>query len=316
TRSYRDIVELVRGADLDEMVREPALQIFATLAEAEAAIHGVAVDVVHLHEVGSVDAIVDIVASCAALSSLAPELVITSAITTGRGITHSLHGPIPVPAPAVTAILEGATFVERGEDELITPTGAAILKTITDRFASLPSMRLEATGYGAGTRDTSIPNVLRVLLGEVEELTSGKHSVIEANVDDMSPELISHVIGRLLETGAQDAWVTPIVMKKGRPAFTVSALVEEDLLQKVLDAVYRETTTFGARVRPVDKYELERSWTTVAVEGYEVRMKIASRGDEVFTVSPEFDDALKVASITGLPLKEVYRLAQARYEAP
>ena len=313
-RSYNDIVQIIEASSLHEAIKRPALHIFSILGEAEASIHRVPLAEIHLHEVGGVDAIVDVVAACAALASLGPDSIVTSPIATGRGLTDSLHGIIPVPAPAVTAILAGVELIERGTEELITPTGAAILKGITDRFDEMPPMRLETVGYGAGTRDNQVPNVLRVLIGTSEAAGTNRHAIVEANVDDMTPEMIPFVIERLLEAGAQDAWTTPIIMKKGRPAMTIAALVAQSDLDAVLSAIYRETTTFGARVRAADKYELEREWRTVEVEGYELRVKVALHNGEVTTAAPEYEDALKIARISGLPLKKIYRLALARFE--
>jgi uncharacterized protein (TIGR00299 family) protein len=308
-RSYSDVLDLLSRGDLSERVEERARRAFDVLARAEARIHGVSLDQVHLHEVGARDAIVDIVGSAAALESLAPDEVITSSIPTGRGFVESAGGTLPVPAPAVTEILRGATLYERGDSELVTPTGAALLAAFTDRFNSMPPLELEATGYGAGRHDAGrVPNVLRVLVGRVVEagLATSTAILIETNIDDMSPELLPYVIDSLLAAGAQDAWLTSIVMKKGRPAFTLSVLVGKAEMDRVLDVVYRETTTLGVRVREVAKDELTREWIEVSVSGQAVRVKVGRRGGEIVTLAPEHDDAARVARATGLALKEVY----------
>lgn len=312
TRStYADIVELLGGASIDDGVRRRAEQTFRLLAEAEAAVHGVRVEDVHFHEVGALDAIVDVVSACAALENLAPDRVVCSPIRTGTGTAETAHGTIPVPGPAVMALLPGAVLRVEGEGELLTPTGAAIIAAATDIYADPPPFRLITTGYGAGSRDTAIPNVLRVFIGEVEDdSVAGDYLLIETNLDDMSPELVPHVIDRLLAAGARDAWTTPIVMKKGRPALTLSVLASSSDLDPVLDILYSETTTLGVRMRMVAKHELERSWRTVEVEGYEVRVKLGMHEGRITTASPEYEDALKVARITGLPLKEIYRRAR------
>jgi uncharacterized protein (TIGR00299 family) protein len=314
-RSYPTIVKILQQADVPEPVRSKAALIFEFLAKAEARVHGIAVEDVHLHEVGAIDAIVDIVGVAAALTDLDPALVVSSPITTGRGLIGTAHGTIPVPAPAVTELLRGAPLIERGDQELVTPTGAAIIAACTHRFGALPPMKLQAVGYGAGARDTEVPNVLRVLIGEGSSEDGGEPRVlVECNLDDMSPELIPYAIERLLHAGAEDAWTSPILMKKGRPALTLSALVDAASLDVVLEVLYKETTTLGARVRGVGKYELERSWSTVQVEGYDIRVKVGYLNDAVVNIAPEHDDAVKVAQVTGVPLKEVYRRALSAYE--
>ncbi|MGH2818763.1 MAG: nickel pincer cofactor biosynthesis protein LarC [Actinomycetota bacterium] len=308
-RSYSDVVRLLTRSDLTRHVKERARRAFDILARAEAKVHGVPVEQVHFHEVGALDAIVDIVGSAAALESLAPDEVITSSIPTGRGFVDSADGILPLPAPAVTEILRGATLFERGDAELVTPTGAALLAAFTDRFDSMPPLELEATGYGAGKRDTDRePNVLRVLLGRVAEAgVRGPTTIlIETNIDDMGPELLPYVIESLLVAGAQDAWLTSIVMKKGRPAFTLSVLAGTAEMDRVMDVIYRETTTLGVRVREVTKDELAREWIEVDVAGQPVRVKVGRRGGEIVTMAPEHEDAAKAARATGLPLKEIY----------
>jgi uncharacterized protein (TIGR00299 family) protein len=308
-RSYSDVLDLLSAGDLSAGVEERARRAFDILARAEARVHGVPVEQVHFHEVGARDAIVDIVGSAAALESLEPDDVITSPIPTGRGFVDSAGGTLPIPAPAVIEILRGATLYERGDAELVTPTGAALLAAFTDRFDAMPSLELEATGYGAGRRDTGRePNVLRVLVGRAVEAspTAPTAILIETNIDDMSPELLPYVIDSLLAAGAQDAWLTSIVMKKGRPAFTLSVLVGRAEIDRVLDVVYRETTTLGVRVREVAKDELAREWMEVSVSGQPVRVKLGRRGGEIVTLAPEHDDAARVARATGLALKDVY----------
>lgn len=313
-RSYPDITRTIEQAPLRDGVARRALETFARLAGAEARVHGIRPEEVHFHEVGAVDAIIDVVGSSAALEDLGPEQVIVSAMTDGRGITRSRHGAIPIPAPAVAELLIGVPIRERGDAELITPTGAAILTAAATRFGPPPEMQVERIGYGAGSREEEVPNVLRVMLGTADEPDRGSlrgHFLVEANLDDMSPELVPHVVERLLGAGADDAWTTSIVMKKGRPAFTLSALAAEEQLEDVIDVYFRETTTLGLRTRPVAKRELQRSWTEVHVEGYPIRVKIAQRDGEVTNAAPEYEDAKKVAAVTGLPLKEVYSKAMA-----
>jgi uncharacterized protein (TIGR00299 family) protein len=311
-RTYRAIRELIDAAALPPRVKERAQRIFEKLGKAEAKVHGSGLDEVHFHEVGGIDAIIDIVGAAAALDDLDPERIVTSAIPTGRGTTGSQHGPIPVPAPAVIEMLHGATLFERGDVELITPTGAAILAAMSDGYGALPPMELTGSGYGAGTLDTALPNVIRVLIGDAEtQRDSGDHMMVETNLDDMSPELIPYAIERLIAAGAEDAWTSPIIMKKGRPAVTLAVLTTLAHLEDVLSVIYAETTTLGVRLRSVAKRELQREWVDAKVHGYTVRVKLGRGHSGITNAAPEYEDAVKVARITGFPLKEVYRLALA-----
>lgn len=310
SRTYPDLVALIERAELAPDVAELSLRILRLLGEAEAKVHGTELGKIHLHEVGGHDALVDIIGSAAAFCSLKVGKVITSPIATGRGQTNSAHGLIPVPGPAVLEILRGAPIEERGELELITPTGAAILAAITDAFEPMPRMTVQKVGYGAGEREGSgLPNVLRVVVGETQATPDQERVLLETNIDDMSPELIPYAIERLLSAGAEDAWTTPIVMKKGRPAFTLRVLTSSASMDAVLRTIYRETTTFGLRIAGVGKHELERRWSTARVAGYDVRVKIGTFNGEDVTRSVEYEDAAKVAHITGMALKDVYDAA-------
>ena len=316
SRTYKEIKTLIEVSELPEGISARALETFELLAAAEAKVHGTSVADVHLHEVGGHDAIVDVVGTVAALVDLNPEIVFASPVPTGRGWVEAAHGKLPVPAPAVVELLRGVPLLEGGDGELVTPTGAALLRILVDRFGPMPEMAITSIGYGAGDRDLPRPNVLRVMVGEMasegqREASAARRgsTVLEANIDDMTPELFPHVIETLLAAGAADAWVTPIVMKKGRPAFTLSALTTGDHLDRVRDVFFRETTTFGLRSYQVDKDELERTWVEVEVEGHPVRVKVGRRGGSAISVSPEYEDAQRVAKATGLAMKEVYARA-------
>lgn len=312
SRDYNAIVELLEGAGLDAEVKRRSLAAFRALGDAEAKIHGVPIEEVHFHEVGSEDAILDIVGACAALEDLAPDRVVVSSIATGRGYTDSMHGTIPVPAPAVLEILTGAELYERGTRELITPTGAALLATWADSFGPMPPMTIGKIGYGAGTSDLEWPNVLRVVVGEGSERVAA-HAIVtellETNIDDMSPELIPYVIERTLNAGALDAWATPVSMKKGRIGVVLSVLVEQGASREVLDVIFKETTTFGVRISNVDREVLDRKEVEVGVAGHTVRVKVGYRNGRMVSASPEFEDAAATARVTGMPLKDVYRAA-------
>lgn len=320
-RSYAHVIELLQDAALPDRVRARTLDTFERLAQAEARVHDTDVEDVHFHEVGSVDAIVDVVAASAALEFFAPERVVVSPIPTGRGFVESAHGTLPLPAPAVLELLQGAVLLERGHWETVTPTGAAILVAAATEYGDMPPLRIRSSGYGAGSRTHEIPNVLRVIVGEevaAEDTSREGDLVLETNVDDMSPELVPYVIESLLAAGAHDAWVTPVIMKKGRPGFVIAALTPAIHKYHLLEILYRETTTLGVRFYPVDRAVLERRWIEVDVEGHTVRVKLGIKSGDVVTTSPEHDDAQRVAKATGLPLKEVYaeatRLARAEME--
>jgi pyridinium-3,5-bisthiocarboxylic acid mononucleotide nickel chelatase len=215
----------------------------------------------------------------------------------------------------VLELLKGVPVVGAGSGELVTPTGAALIRGFVDRFAELPPFVLSATGYGAGNRELELPNVVRVLVGELlQESISKQAWIVETNIDDMTPELFPYVVERLVEAGASDAWITPITMKKGRLAFKLTALCDRPERDRILDVLYSETTTLGARMRPVVKDELERDWVDAEFEGHTVKVKIGRRGGRVVTASPEYEDAVRAAKATGAPLKDVYRAVSAKFD--
>jgi pyridinium-3,5-bisthiocarboxylic acid mononucleotide nickel chelatase len=314
-RSYAHIVSLLEEAPLPSGVRNRSLDAFRRLGEAEAKVHDRPLADIHFHEVGSTDAIVDIVAASAALEFFSPDRVVVSPIPTGRGFVESAHGTLPLPAPAVVEILKGAILLERGHWETVTPTGAAILAAAATGYGEMPPLRIQSSGYGAGTRQHEIPNLLRVVVGdEVADADDAREGdlVLETNIDDMSPELVPYVIDSLLAAGAHDAWVTQAVMKKGRPGFVLSALTPAIHKFHLLEILYRETSTLGVRFYQVGRATLDRDWVEVDVVGHTVRVKLGIKSGDVVTASPEHDDALRVATATGLPLKEVYAIAVRR----
>jgi pyridinium-3,5-bisthiocarboxylic acid mononucleotide nickel chelatase len=302
-------------ADLPAPVRERSLAIFGRLAEAEARIHRKPVDQVHFHEVGAVDAVVDVVGAALLLDQLGVTEAWASPVATGTGLHRGDHGVLPVPAPAVVELLRDVPIYSGGvAAELTTPTGAAILAATASRFTDLPPMRVAATGYGAGTRHHhELPNVLRVLLGERTERGSAGDGglVLEANLDDMTPELAPWVLERLFEAGAADVWFTPIHMKKGRPGITLSVLCAPGTDAAVRELLWRETSTLGVRGLPVRKWMLERRVITVALPGGKVRVKLGLDGGRVVNVAPEYADCARLATATGRPLKDVMARAQA-----
>lgn len=302
-------------ADLPAPVRERSLAVFGRLAEAEAQIHRKPVDQIHFHEVGAVDAVVDIVGSALLLHELGITEVWASAVATGTGLARSEHGVLPVPAPAVLELLRGVPIYSGGvAAELTTPTGAAILAATADRFTELPPMRVAAVGYGAGSRQhDELPNLLRVVLGERTESGAAGDSglVLEANLDDMNPEIAPWVLDRLFEAGAADVWFTPIHMKRGRPGVTLSVLCAPGTDAAVRELLWRETSTIGVRGLPVRKWMLERRVIAVGVPGGKVRVKLGLDDGRVVNLAPEYADCARLAGETGRPLKDVMARAQA-----
>ncbi|HXF70995.1 MAG TPA: nickel pincer cofactor biosynthesis protein LarC [Actinomycetota bacterium] len=324
-RTYASIRSMLDAADLPEPARRTAQRIFRRLAEAEAVVHRKEVDLVTFHEVGAVDSIVDIVGTSLALASLGVERVFASAVPTGLGMARTEHGAMPIPAPAVVELLRGAPLYSRGVPvELVTPTGAAILAALVEGYGDLPPMRIGSVGYGAGTHRVDFPDVLRVLVGEEERAAAGpgthapatEEVVLETNVDDLSPELAGYAVERLLAAGAQDAWVTPIVMKKGRPAVTISVLCSPEQADALSRILFRETGTLGVRALPVSKRALERTQLEVETRHGRVAVKVGFLEGRPVVVAPEYEDCARRARDAGVPAREVYeeavRLARAR----
>jgi uncharacterized protein (TIGR00299 family) protein len=310
-RTAAHIQGLVTEARLPDRVRERALNTFSALAQAEGRLHRRPPEQVHFHEVGGIDAIVDVVGTCAALELLDVSDVRSSPVTTGLGMVRSAHGAIPNPAPAVVELLAGAPV--QGIDvnvELTTPTGAALLAALCSTWGPLPPMRIERSGFGAGTRELDDrPNLAQVVLGEPlagSDRSAGQPvMLLEVNVDDVTGETLAHAVTALLEAGAHDAWVTPIVMKKGRPAHTVSALADLALADQVAVALTTRTGSFGVRGRRLDRWPAARTVETVEVEGRAVRVKVGAGRAKV-----EHDDAARVARAVGRPVPEVVSLAE------
>jgi pyridinium-3,5-bisthiocarboxylic acid mononucleotide nickel chelatase len=317
-RTYASIRSLLDMAEMPLDAKAMAQRIFRRLAEAEAMVHRRDLDQVTFHEVGAVDSIVDIVGTALALASLKVDRVFASAIPTGMGMVKTEHGLLPIPAPAVLELLRGAPMYSRNVSvELVTPTGAAILASLVEGFGELPNMRIEHVGYGAGSARLDFPNVVRVVVGEAErdtvspadEAPLGTELLLETNVDDLNPELYSYVLERLFAAGAQDAWLTPIVMKKGRPAVTISVLVSPSRQEAVRQVLFREAGTLGIRAMVVDKQTLERDWVEVTTQHGSVRVKIGRLEGNAVTVAPEFEDCVKVAREAGVPARDVYEEA-------
>jgi uncharacterized protein (TIGR00299 family) protein len=313
-RTYANVYALIENAELPPRAKSFALEAYRRLGEAEASVHGKDVAHVPFHELGAIDTIVDIVGAGLALDHLGVDRVYASQVATGFGMVRTEHGVFPVPGPAVLELLKGAPMYSGGiPAELVTPTGAAILAASVERYGDLPPMRVSTVGYGAGSRNLEIPNVLRVLVGEAveqaDELGPAPAVVLETNIDDMNPELYEYVLERLFAGGAQDAWVTPIVMKHGRPAATLSVLCDLSDETTLREIIFAETTTLGVRRRVVEKWALPREFVDVEVDDSTVRVKVARAGNRITVVAPEFADCARVARETGRALKDVYEEA-------
>jgi uncharacterized protein (TIGR00299 family) protein len=317
-RTWRDVREIVEMAALPAWVEERALDAFRRLAFAEGLIHRLPPDEVHFHEVGSLDAIGDVIGVCAAAASLGADEIACSALPTSRGFVGAAHGRLPLPAPATLEILReaGAPLVplEVGL-ELVTPTGAALVAALATSFGPYPPMVPRQVGYGAGTRDSAeVPNLVRIVLGEPSVSTFERSSpvyLIEANLDDLSPELVPDAAAAATGAGALDVWTTPAQMKKGRPGLVLSALARPLDRDAVAGSLLRHTSTLGVRIARYDRYELERDWVTVEVAGGAVRVKRGWLDGEVVHLAPEHDDCAALAAQIGRPVQTVWASALA-----
>ncbi|HET7540142.1 MAG TPA: nickel pincer cofactor biosynthesis protein LarC [Polyangiaceae bacterium] len=318
-RRYRAIDDLLAASRLAPGVKSLARRIFLRLAEAEANVHRSTLDSVAFHEVGAVDAIVDIVGAAACFEFLGAE-VVSSALPMGRGSVVCQHGVLPLPAPATVACLSGVPTVDAGiEAELVTPTGAAIVASVAHRFQAWPGFAPERIGWGFGSR--VLPdrlNALRVILGsaapQVEPVQSATHVVLEANIDDMTGELAAHALQRLLDSGALDAWATPIVMKKGRPALTLSLICERAAEQRLAEALLRETHSIGVRHTPVSRTERPRRFVEVSTEFGVIPLKISEGPYGPPRIKPEFEACAAAAQAAGVPVGSVIAAALAAYQ--
>jgi uncharacterized protein (TIGR00299 family) protein len=310
-RPLREILALLDGAELPDRVRERARAVFVRLGEIEGAIHGVDPADVELHEVGALDSIVDVVGVCAALEALDVDEVWCSPIAVGHGSVRSAHGVIPNPAPATVALLAEAGAPTVGLDttlEVSTPTGVALMTTLATGFGAMPSISAHSVGYGAGTADTpERANVVQVVIGQAagDDSDDGAPvALLEANVDDVTGEVLAHAVSTLLAAGAHDAWLTPIVMKKGRPAHTVSVLCDPSAIATMRAILVRETGTLGVRMSSLQRWPQQRVETTVEVDGYSIRAKLAEHRIKI-----EFDDAAAAAAAIGIPVRVVLERA-------
>jgi len=314
-RHLDDIRHIIEGSDLHAPVKERSLRVFTRLAEAEAKVHQTTIDRIHFHEVGAMDAIIDVVGSVAGIAALGIERVYCSPLHVGSGTVECAHGTLPVPAPATAELVKGKPVYSTGvKGELLTPTGAAILTTLATDFGPLPPMTVERVGYGAGTSDPPIPNLLRVIIGESgNEASAGEFervAVIETNIDDMNPQIYDYLSEKMLAMGALDVFLIPMQMKKNRPATLLTVICSLDKVGEFSNFLLRETTTIGLRWRIDDRIKATRSFKEVQTEFGPVTFKVAEAGGRIVNVAPEYDDCKRLALEQGVPLKDVMELAR------
>lgn len=302
--SLSSILKIIRESKLEEDVKKISEEIFLKIAEAEAKIHRESLQNIHFHEIGAIDTIVDIVGAVTGLKKLGIKKIYSSALNLGKGNIKCAHGILPVPAPATLEILKGVPVYSTDVDkELTTPTGAAIISTISSKFSSLPLMKIEKIGYGAGNYNSDFPDVLRIIIGEeLEKYEEEEIVVIETNIDDMNPEIYEYVMERLFKEGALDVYLTQIIMKKTRPAILLTVLTEEKYLDKMIEIIFSETTTLGVRIKNIRRVKLKRISEVLDTEFGKIKIKKSNKG-----IKPEYEDCKKIARKKNIPLKEIYK---------
>ena len=323
-RHLHHIEKIISESDLSQAIKTRAIQIFTRLAEAEARVHGISVEKVHFHEVGAMDAIIDVVGACIGFEMLGVERFVCSKLNTGSGFVKMAHGKFPVPPPAVVELLkekDAPVYSNEIAGELLTPTGAAIVSTVCEKFGPMPDLKIEKTAYGAGSREyENFPNVLRLILGETESENRHLKSeveelvLIETNVDDLSPEVASFVLEKAFDRGALDVWFAPIVMKKSRPAVAISILCRLEEKETFINLLFSETTTLGVRSSKVERRFLPREIVKVETCYGAIDIKVAKFDERILKASPEFEHCRAAALKFDVPLREVERAALKAFE--
>jgi len=316
-RNLEDIRKIIMSSELSDSIKNNSVTIFERLAEAEAGIHHKSVSDIHFHEVGAVDSIVDIVGAVTAFEILGIDEIYTSAFRIGSGTVDCEHGTIPVPSPATLALLKGRQIKSTGLDaELVTPTGAAILTTLSTGFGPMPDMQIESVGYGLGYRDLSIPNILRVVTGK--KAPAAEYDcvqLIETNIDDMNPQFYDYIMGRLFHEGARDVFLTPIIMKKERPGVILSVIASPGIVDNLCEIILQETTTLGLRISDIQKRIVaEREIIPINTAWGPVRVKIRTLENGQKTIMPEYDDCKKAAGRNNIPIQQVYEKVKREAE--
>lgn len=314
-RNLKSIISIIKNSGLAEKIKNDSIKIFRRLAEAEATVHGTTINKIHFHEVGAIDSIVDIVGSVIGIHHLNISKIVSSSINIGSGFVKCDHGTLPVPAPAVVEMLRGVPCFSSGiRQELTTPTGAAVIVTLANEFGSLPELKTDRVGYGAGGKNLKeMPNALRIILGELSIANELKKEifVLETNIDDMNPEFYDVVMEKLFQAGAVDVFLTPIIMKKNRPATKLSVLTQQQNVEMLANEVLKNTTSFGIRFYPVERVMLEREFQEIETVLGKVKVKIGKRDGEVCHISPEYEHCKKISREQGIPIKKVYEEIQS-----
>jgi pyridinium-3,5-bisthiocarboxylic acid mononucleotide nickel chelatase len=315
-RHLSDISTIIENSDLENGIKEKSIGIFTRMAEAEAKVHQTTVDHIHFHEVGAMDAIIDVVGSVAGLTALGIDKIVCSALHVGAGTVECAHGTLPVPAPATVELIQGKPIYSTGViGELLTPTGAAILTTLASEFGPMPAMTLETTGYGAGNADLTIPNLLRISIGETAEEIKGleeeRVAVMETGIDDMNPQIYDYLMEKLLHMGVMDVFLVPVHMKKNRPGVLLTVLCKVEMVNKIIDFLIAETTTIGVRWRIDQRMKAQREIRKGKTTHGDIRFKVAKIGDRTVNVSPEYEDCKRLAIKENIPLKNVLDAARS-----
>lgn len=320
-RSLKEIFDLIDRSRLSSVVKENSKKVFQRLGEAEAHVHGVSLNNIHFHEVGAMDSILDIVGVCIGLEALGIAQIYHSPVPVGLGKTTVEHGLIPIPGPATLELLKGKPIYEGDvKDEVTTPTGAALLASLTENDAGpMPHLVVEKIGYGAGTKNFECPNVLRGILGHRVPFKNAKYilepiTLLEANIDDLQPEVYDYLIERLLKEGALDVFLEPIQMKKNRPAQKLSVTAFSEKIEALAEVIFRETTTLGIRVHESQRFTLNRKARSLQTPWGKIRLKIALWGDEIVNIKPEYEDCKRIAEVYRIPLKRVDEEISARVQ--
>jgi len=317
-RHLREILNIIASSALPPSVKARAAQIFTRLGEAEARVHNEPIERVHFHEVGALDAIVDIVGAAICFDLLGIERFLSSSLHVGSGTVEMEHGRFPIPPPAVADLLKGVPFYSSDiKGELLTPTGAAIITTVSEQYGPMPAMQYDSIGYGAGSREYgSFPNTLRVFVGQTQPESSPAERLLmlETNIDDLSPQVLGHVMDRAFELGALDCYFTSAQMKKNRPGVLLSILCEQNLKNQLMQLLFRETTTLGVRAYEVERRALDRTSVTVETQYGPIDVKVARLNGQVVNEMPEFEQCRRIAREAAVPLKRVEEEARAALE--
>ena len=316
-RTYTEIAEIIKSSGLNDRTKERAISIFTRLGVAEAKIHNCTIDEIHFHEVGAVDAIVDIVGTCICMELLDIDKVYCGYIPTFYGTVKCAHGTIPLPAPATAELLKGAKWKTVGiEGELVTPTGAAIASALSENFGKMPSMTIKSIGYGSGKKDFGMPNLLRVIIGETDDCSCKympEVTVIETNIDDLNPQIYEVVMERLLKAGALDVYITPIQMKKNRPAILLTVLSKEETVKELCNIVFEETSTIGIRLDKKKRICMPREFVAVSTKYGEIKIKVIKQDNKIINAQPEYEDCKSAAAKHSVPVKMVHDAAVTEY---